>query len=294
MLTRLLRQAAILAVAALTLVCLAQVPALAGGGPGGPLGHVQCGQSSSAQCAVTAGTGPAAGTPGTARTGGGTTGGTATVSTGGTAAGGCSGTVNKTFGCVPAGCTITVQTLACPIGTGGAPPPAGAAPPALPAPGVLAQLAVKYLRLPDPVIRSSPAPAALQLTRLPVWLWVAADVWQPQSKTAKVPGESVTATATPVSAAWAMGDGTTVTCKGPGTAYAAGDNPSASSPTCGYTYDQSSAGHPGGAYRVTVTITWDITWAGPGGAGGALAPLETTGAAEFRVAESQALNTSGG
>ena len=298
MLTRLLRRAAVAAAAAMALVCLAQVPALAGGGPGGGsggFGYPQCGQSSSAQCKVTAGTGPVAGTAGTASPGGGTGGGgTATVSTGGTAAGGCSGTVNKEFGCVPAGCNITVQTLACPIGVGGAPPPAAGLPPALPAPGVLAQLAVKYLRLPDPVIRSSPAPGALQLTRLPVWLWVAANVWQPQSKTAQVPGESVTATATPVSAAWSMGDGKTVTCKGPGTAYAAGDNPSAASPTCGYTYDQSSAGQPRGAFPVTVTITWDITWQGTGGAGGVLAPLETVAAAEFRVAESQALNTSGG
>ena len=197
------------------------------------------------------------------------------------------------FGCVPAGCTLTAQTVGCPIGVAGPAAPPGAAP-VLPAPGVLAQLAVRYLQLPDPVIRSSPAPGALQLTRLPLWLWVAANVWQPQSKTAQVPGEAVTATATPVLAAWAMGDGKTVTCTGPGTAYAAGDNPAAVSPTCGYTYDQSSAGQPGGAYKVTVTITWDITWAGAGGAGGALAPLQTVAAAEFQVAESQALNTSGG
>jgi hypothetical protein len=292
MLTRLLRRAAVAVAAAMALVCLAQVPALAGGGPGTAFGFAQCGQSPSPQCAVTAGSGPAAGTPGTASPGGGTTG-AATVATGGTAAGGCSGTVSKAFGCIPAGCTLTAQTVGCPIGVPGAAPPAGGAP-VLPAPGVLAQLAVKYLQLPDPVIRSSPAPGALQLTRLPVWLWVAANAWQPQSKTAQVPGEAVTATATPVSAAWAMGDGTTVTCKGPGIAYAAGDNPSAASPTCGYTYDNSSAGQPGGAYRVTVTITWDITWAGAGGAGGVLAPLQTVAAAEFQVAESQALNTSGG
>ena len=297
MLTRLLRRSAVAAAAATALVFLTQVPALAGGGPGGSgsggFGYSQCGQSSSPQCTVTAGSGPATGTPGTASTGGTTGGGAATVSTGGTATGGCSGSVNKTFGCVPAGCNITVQTLACPIGVGGAAPPDGGGAPVLPAPGVLAQLAVKYLRLPDPVIRSSPAPGALQLTRLPVWLWVVVNAWQPQSKTAEVPGESVTATATPVSAAWSMGDGTTVTCKGPGTPYGGG-NPAAASPTCGYTYDQSSAGQPSGAYRVTVTITWDITWQGTGGAGGALAPLETVAAAEFRVAESQALDTSGG
>jgi hypothetical protein len=47
--------------------------------------------------------------------------------------------VNKTFGCVPAGCQVTVQTLACPIGAApaGAPAGAGAAPPA---PAVLAAL----------------------------------------------------------------------------------------------------------------------------------------------------------
>jgi len=292
MLTRLLRRAAVMAAAAMALVCLTQVPALAGGGPGGPFGHVQCGQSSSPQCQVTAGTGPTAGAPGTANPGGATSG-PGTVATGGTAAGGCSGTMTTAFGCVPAGCTLTAQTVGCPIGVAGpAGPPGGE--PVLPAPGVLAQLAVRYLNLPDPVIRSSPAPGALQLTRLPVWLWVAANVWQPQSKTAQVPGEAVTATATPVLAAWAMGDGTTVTCTGPGTAYAAGDNPSAASPTCGYTYEASSAGQPDGAYKVTVTITWDITWAGAGGAGGVLAPIQTVAAAEFRVAESQALNTNGG
>jgi hypothetical protein len=43
-----------------------------------------------------------------------------------------------------------------------------------------------------------------------------------------------------------------------------------------------------------VAITWDITWQGAGGAGGVLAPIQTVAAAEFRVAESQALNTNGG
>jgi hypothetical protein len=284
-----------LAVLAAVLALVAgQSAALAGGGPGGaPFGSVVCGQSYAPACSVSAGSSGSPGTAGTQQ--GGAVGTSATLVSGGTGSPtGCNGTVNKTFGCIPAGCTLTAQTVGCPIGVpGAAPPPAGGAP-VLPAPAVLAQLAVKYLQLPDPVIRSSPAPGALQLTRLPLWLWVAANVWQPQSKTAQVPGEAVTATATPVSAAWAMGDGKTVTCKGPGTPYAAGDNPSAASPTCGYTYEASSAGQPGGAYKVTVTITWDITWAGAGGAGGALAPLQTVAAAEFRVAESQALNTSGG
>jgi hypothetical protein len=47
------------------------------------------------------------------------------------------------------------------------------------------------------VIRSSPAQNALQLTNLPTWLWINPAEWVPESKTATVPGESVTATATP-------------------------------------------------------------------------------------------------
>jgi hypothetical protein len=217
-----------------------------------------------------------------------------TAAAGGVAAGGCQGTVNKTFGCVPAGCQVTVQTLACPIGA--APAGAPAAGPGLPDPAVLAALAAlarQTLGLPSPVIRSSPTQNALQLTNLPTWLWINPAEWVPESKTATVPGESVTATATPVSVTWHPGDGSTVTCQGAGTPYASADNPGSASPDCGHTYTSSSAGQPDGAFQATATITWDITWQGAGGAGGVLPPLFTTAVAAFRVAESQALNTSG-
>jgi hypothetical protein len=100
----------------------------------------------------------------------------ARTAAGGGAAGGCQGTVNKTFGCVPVGCQVTVQTLACPIGAApaGAPAGAGAAPPD---PAVLAALARQTLGLPSPVIRSSPAQNALQLTNLPTWLWINPAEW---------------------------------------------------------------------------------------------------------------------
>jgi hypothetical protein len=215
----------------------------ADGGPGnsGFYGNVTCDQSYSPQCDVTAGSSPSAGTPasGGPQAGGQPAAGTAAAG----GAGGCAGTVNKTFGCVPAGCQVTVQTLACPIGA--APAGAPAAGPGPPDPAVLAALARQTLGLPSPVIRSSPAQAALQPTNLPTWLWIDPAEWVPESKTATVPGESVTATATPVSVTWHPGDGSTVTCQG------------------------------------------------AGGAGGALAPLFTTAVAAFRVAESQALNTSG-
>jgi hypothetical protein len=283
MLRRAWMRAAVVIVAVVIVTGSWQVPTGATGNPpGGGFGGTQCGQSYTPGCTVTAGT-PAS--TGTGRNGTGS----GTLAVAGTGAG-CAGTTSRTFGCVPAGCTITVQTLTCPLGAAG--PPGGA--PAPTPPAVLAQLAVRYLRLPDPVIRSSPAPGALQLARLPTWLWVAPAAWRPESKTAQVPGESVTATAIPVSASWQMGDGDTVTCHGPGTPYTKSDNPASPSPTCGYTYARSSAGQPHAAYQVTVTITWDITWTGPGGAGGALPPLFTAAAAAMRVAESEAVNTAGG
>ena len=294
MLTR--ARAFVLAAALAVALLLAggQQAALADGGPGGvnPYGNVTCGQSYAPQCTVTAGSGPSAGTPaGTGtQTGGQPAAGTAAG--GGGAAGGCQGTENKTFGCVPAGCQVTVQTLACPIGAAapaGAPAGGGPTPPD---PAVLAALARQTLGLPSPVIRASPAQNALQLTNLPTWLWISPAEWAPESKTATVPGESVTATPVPVT--WHPGDGSTVTCQGAGTPYTSGHNPGSASPDCGHTYTTSSAGQPDGAFQASATITWDVTWQGAGGAGGVLPPLFTTAVAAFRVAESQALDTSGG
>jgi hypothetical protein len=295
MLSRALAVVLAAGLAAVLLLAGGQQAALAGGGPGngGFYGNVTCGQSYAPQCTVTAGSGPSAGTPaGTGAQAGGQPS-AGTTAAGGGGAGGCAGTENKTFGCVPAGCQVTVQTLACPIGAaapGGAPAGGGPAPPD---PAVLAALARQTLGLPSSVIRASPAQDALQLANLPTWLWISPAEWAPESKTATVPGESVTATATPVSVTWHPGDGTTVTCQGAGTPYTSADNPGSASPDCGHTYAASSAGQPGGAFRATATITWDVTWQGAGGAGGVLPPLFTTAAAAFRVAESQALDTSG-
>jgi hypothetical protein len=181
---------------------------------------------------------------------------------------------------------VIVQTLACLIGAAAPVGPAAGNAPAPPDPAVLAR---QTLGLPSPVIRSSPAQNALQLTNLPTWLWINPAEWVPESKTATVPGESVTATATPASVTWHPGDGSTVTCQGAGTPYTGADNPASASPDCGHTYtsSSSSAGQPGGAFQATATITWDVTWQGADGAGGALPPLFTTAVAAFRVAESQ-------
>ena len=159
-----------------------------------------------------------------------------------------------------------------------------------PSPQELAERARRQLALPTPSIAASPA--GVQLVNLPTWLWLSGG-WEPVSATAAVPGVEVTAAAAPTSVTWTMGDGTSVTCTGGGTPFRPGTDPRAESPDCGHTYQASSAGQSGGAYAVTTTVRWTVTWAGAG-QGGTFPDMTTTGAAGFRVAESQALNTGGG
>lgn len=164
-----------------------------------------------------------------------------------------------------------------------------AQPAALPDPAELARAAYKQLRLPAPTVESSPA--GEQLVGLPTWLWLDRRGWKPLSATASVPGVSVTAVARPVSVVWVLGDGSTVTCSGPGASYTLSSGPGSASPDCGHTYRASSAGRPGGAYEVTATVRWAVTWSGAG-EDGAFPDLTTVSNAAFRVAESQGLNDS--
>jgi hypothetical protein len=151
----------------------------------------------------------------------------------------------------------------------------------------VAQVARNRLRLPEVIIGASPA--GEQLVNLPTWLWLRSD-WQQVSATATVAGASVTATATPISVVWSMGDGATVTCPGPGSTFPTGSTPESASPDCGYTYRSSSAGQRDEAYPVTTTVTWKVAWSGAGQSG-VFPNLTVSASTAFRVAESQAINT---
>ncbi|MFG1879335.1 hypothetical protein ACGFIV_31295 [Sphaerisporangium sp. NPDC049003] len=156
----------------------------------------------------------------------------------------------------------------------------------------MALMARSRFVLPALKINSSPRPVDPQLVRLPIWLAISPATWHAYTSTASAGGITATATATPLRVTWIMGDGTTVTCRGPGTTYRDGKNdPRRPSPTCGHTYMESSAQAPNARYRVTATITWSITWTALGQSG-ALPSLTTSAAASFRVAESQAIVTS--
>ena len=159
-----------------------------------------------------------------------------------------------------------------------------------PTPATLAQQAVKKLTLPGFTVDASPSVAADQLVGLPTWLWLGGADWQAVTATAAVPGQSVTAVATPTTVTWNLGDGTSLMCEGPGAPYAAGDSPGEASPTCGHTFTASSAGQAHDAYTVTATISWSVTWAG-GGKTGTVPDLESTATTTMRVAAIESLNT---
>ncbi|MHB1927987.1 MAG: hypothetical protein ACYCUG_00880 [Acidimicrobiales bacterium] len=91
-----------------------------------------------------------------------------------------------------------------------------------------------------------------------------------------------------------MGDGHTITCDGPGVAY----DPSAPNATtyCSYTWPSSSAGQPGGVYRVAATVYYRASWSATGAPGGGNLGLVAGPASTVavRVAESQAINNEPG
>jgi len=152
-----------------------------------------------------------------------------------------------------------------------------------PGPQLLADQAVRALRLPTPTIRVNPAPPTPQIVYFPTWVWLAPESWGPRSATASVPAMSVTATARPVRLVLSTGDGASVTCSGPGTAWTPGRDATAPSPTCGHTFTTA------GSFGVTVTVTWTVSWAG-GGVTGTAPGMTTTATVTVQVVERPVLN----
>ncbi|MFD9545457.1 ATP/GTP-binding protein [Streptomyces sp. NPDC060022] len=111
---------------------------------------------------------------------------------------------------------------------------------------------------------ASPRTAGTYVVGTPMWLWAdpSPTTFGPASASATAGGVTVTATAKVTTVRWAMGDGTTVTCHGPGTPYAKsrGATPS---PDCGHFYKVPSSEQAGGRYKGTATATWTVTWTAP-------------------------------
>ena len=150
--------------------------------------------------------------------------------------------------------------------------------------------ALRRLKLPKPVIRTSPGEDFVQVVHVPTWMWVDRSTWGPVSTSAEVEGAKVTATARPRRAVWSMGEGGQVVCLGPGTPYSDAYSPNATSPDCGYTYRRASLSAPGRAYTVSVQVTWDVEWH-EGGQAGVVPGLVMTAERRLVVDEVQTVVT---
>jgi hypothetical protein len=203
------------------------------------------------------------------------------------------GVINETFGYSgitdPARMNPILAANGCP--TVGA---AGVAP-LPPTPGQLAQRAYGQLRLPAPTIERSP-PATNSYNGVPftwlniwTWFWTSALSYAPVSKTESVPGVSATVVARPSVLVFDPGDGSAaVPCSGPGRAWTEADGDDRPPGGCGFMYRHTS---DGSILTATVTIRWDVTWTGTGGAGGVFNGMTTQAAGPLQVLDVQVVNT---
>ncbi|MEV6400905.1 ATP/GTP-binding protein [Streptomyces sp. NPDC051907] len=157
-------------------------------------------------------------------------------------------------------------------------------------PAVLAQRAVDKMLLAGPKIGIAPGPGQTGLVGMPVWLWteVGPTTYGPNSASATAGGVSVTATARVSKVVWAMGDGTSVTCTGPGTVYRPAFGRQ-QSPTCGHVYARTSGSEHGRRYTVTATSTWVVDWTVAGAAGGGQLIETRTAQTQVAIGELQAV-----
>ena len=162
-------------------------------------------------------------------------------------------------------------------------------------PAELAQRALASVKVPKPRVHRSPSEAlrddGLPYTWVNVWTWFWTDPgpWTNlPAATATLGAASATVTLTPTELMFDPGNGAAVeTCRGPGRPWTPADG-------------NASPGHGGCAYRFrsvseavssTVSIRWDVSWTGSGGAGGTL-PAMTTQALlpVFKVEQAKVVN----
>ncbi len=156
------------------------------------------------------------------------------------------------------------------------------------------QMVLAELTVPKPTYLTAPPPGHDGLVGLPEWFWITN--WHAIRRYLAVGPVSATVTAVPARLTFSPGGGLpSVSCRGPGRPYDRNRPASAQHSACTYTYQQSSALQPGGAYAASLSVTWTAAWTTSDGAGGAVNPplhVETTFA--LPVAEGQALVNSPG
>lgn len=153
----------------------------------------------------------------------------------------------------------------------------------------LARRAWAQIAPPLPVPATAPPRGKDGLVGLAEWFWVPSPAQLVRSVRAGT--VSATVTARPVQLTVSPAGLPPLTCQGTGTAYTALLPAADQHTSCSYLFTKPSAGLPGNAYQVTVTITWAATWTGSGGAGGALPDITRSDTFSLPVAQAEALVT---
>jgi hypothetical protein len=187
-----------------------------------------------------------------------------------------------------------------PAPPGPAPDPIAAAPAATPAPvapqiDIMTIVRQVYAEVPLalPVPHTSPPVDADQLVGFPMWMWVDDGVWHTFDAHASVAGVTVTVVAQPKALRWDLGDGTVMSCAGPGTPWVDGGGDDQRS-DCSHIYQYVSAHEPDGRYHASVTVTWSVTWSASTGEAGGLPDASRSAGFDLNVVERQAVITYGG
>ncbi|MCW4600244.1 PKD domain-containing protein [Janibacter hoylei] len=129
-------------------------------------------------------------------------------------------------------------------------------------------------------------PGSISIVGIPTWMWAENPAaLGPITRTASVPGLSLTMTAKMTGVTWNMGDGTTVECAGTGTKWSSARG-TAHSPTCGHTYTKQ------GTYTVTSTAHWSVSWRASTGQTGVIT-RDLPSTSTIRVGEVQVINSKG-
>lgn len=156
----------------------------------------------------------------------------------------------------------------------------------------LALDALASVQIAAPAIRTSPSENGRLYVQVPTWLWLDSSWWQTYEATANTGRVWSTVRARPVATTWELGDGRTVSCRGPGTPWRRGLSEEASA--CTHTYRNSSASQPGGTYRLEATVTFEVSWTSNVTDGGTLPAISRTSTLDVVVGEIQAIGTRGG
>ncbi|CAL9543990.1 hypothetical protein SUDANB176_04303 [Streptomyces sp. enrichment culture] len=168
--------------------------------------------------------------------------------------------------------------------------------PNAPTPGMLAEYAYDEVEVPETEIELKPE--ARSTVNLPTWVWLDKGTFKEVTVRAELPNTGLWAETTAEPVALHLDPGTEDAETHPasgdcgidddgsiGTPYTRGS--ADETPPCGIRYLRASAGGP---YRLTASITWQISWEGTGGANGDLpdGTFETT--QDMTVQEIQSIN----